>query len=125
MKRLAIGILSLALLGLPGCKTATTTTAPQTLAPGYLNSADEVMGETLVGAHAFYVTIQQDVANGKYAPSAAEKTALDNFATALNAAQVLYISYHAGVATQAQAQNAVNSVTIQQTALQSTLTGGK
>lgn len=119
MKRLAL----ILLLALPfaGCKPATTT-AP--LAPGYSSPADQVMGETLVGAHQFYVTIQSDIASGKYAPSPTEKTALNNFATALNAAQVLYIAYHNGAATQAQAQAAVNAVTTQQTALQSTLTGG-
>ena len=107
-----------------GCKPVSTT-APQTLAPGYLNQADQVMGETLVGAHAFYVTIQQDVAAGKYHPSTTEATSLNDFATALNAAQILYVAYHAGQATQAQAQTAVNAVATQQTALQATLTGAK
>ncbi len=107
-----------------GCKTSNTAN-PATLAPGYLNSADESMGVALVGAHAFYATIQQDVAAGKYTPSATEKTALNNFATALNAAQILYIAYHNGMATQAQTQAAVDAVTKQQAALQATVTGGK
>lgn len=123
MKLLTTCVLSLTLLGLPGCKTASTTTASQSLAPGYANQADQAMGETLVGAHSFYVTIQADVASGKYTPSATEKTALNNFATVLNTAQILYIAYHAGQATQAQAQAAVNNVTTQQTSLQSTITG--
>lgn len=112
--------LALATVPMMGCKPATTT-APQALAPGYLNQADQTMGQTLVGAHSFYTTIQQDVASGKYQPSVAEKTALNNFATALNTAQLIYIGYHAGANTQAQAQAAVNAVTAQQTAIQSTL----
>lgn len=107
-----------------GCKAATTNTTPQALAPGYLNQADQVMGQTLVGAHAFYTTIQQDVASGKYTPSSTEKVALNNFATALNAAQLIYIGYHAGANTQAQAQAAVNALSTQQTALQSFVAGG-
>lgn len=108
-----------------GCVKPNTTTQSAALAPGYQNQADQVMGQTLVGAHAFYAQIQSDVANGKYAPSATEKTALNNFATALNTAQIVYLSYHAGQTTQAQAQAAVNSVVTQQTALQASLTGGK
>lgn len=108
-----------------GCKSASVPTSPQVLAPGYQNQADQIMGETLVGAHNFYQTIQQDVASGKYNPSITEKAALNNFAIALNAAQTIYIAYHAGADTQAQAQAAVNAVVTQQTSLQSTITGGK
>lgn len=117
-------ILALALVSLMGCKPATTPTTPQTLAPGYMNQADQTMGEILQGAHAFYVQIQSDVASGKYQPSVTEKTSLNNFAVALNGAQIIYIAYHAGAATQAQAQTAVNNVTTQQTALQNVITGG-
>lgn len=124
MKKLVL-ILMLAIpLGTVGCKPATTTTAPQTLAPGYMNSADQAMGEALVAAHSFYATIQQDAASGKYTPSATEKTALNNFATALNSAQIIYIAYHAGQSTQAEAQSAVNAVTAQQAQLQTSLSGG-
>lgn len=126
MFKKAILVLALIVpLGTVGCVKPNANTPPAALAPGYQNSADQVMGQTLVGAHQFYATIQQDVAIGKYKPSPSEKTALNNFATALNAAQTVYISYHAGAATQAQAQAAVNSVTAQQTALQSALSGGK
>lgn len=126
MKKAFMAIALTAALLMPvGCVKATSTTPTAALAPGYLNPEDQAMGQTLVAAHAFYVTIQQDVASGKYAPSATEKTTLNNFATVLNSAQMVYISYHAGAATQAQAQAAVNSVKAQQTALQSTLQGGK
>lgn len=125
MKKLVLAILLSAATITTGCKAASTTTPPQALAPGYTNSADQMMGQTIVGAHAFYVTIQADIAAGRYTPSAAEKTALNGFAVALNAAQIVYIGYHAGTSTQAQAQSAVNAVIAQQSALQATLTGGK
>ena len=126
MKKLFAALaLSVVLMGPMGCVKATSTTPAAALAPGYQNQADQVMGQTLVAAHAFYATIQQDVASGKYTPSAAEKTTLNNFATVLNSAQIIYISYHAGAATQAQAQSAVNAVQAQQTAVQATLSGGK
>ncbi len=125
MKRLFVAILALTIVPVTGCVKPNTTQTPQTLAPGYQNQADQVMGQTLVGAHAFYAQIQQDVANGKYTPSPTEKTALNNFATTLNAAQMVYIGYHSGLNTQAQAQAAVNSVVTQQNALQASLTGGK
>ncbi len=127
MKKILAALTILAGLSLPvaGCTAVSTPTTPQALAPGYQNTADQAMGETLVGAHAFYVTVQQDVAAGKYTPSATEKSALNDFGAALNAAQIIYIGYHAGVNTQAQAQAAVNGVSTQQTALQSTITGGK
>jgi hypothetical protein len=118
--------LTVSLLMPIGCVKATSTTPAAALAPGYLNQADQVMGQSLVGAHAFYMTIQRDVASGKYTPSPTEKTTLNNFATALNTAQVIYVGYHAGVNTESQAQAAVNAVTSQQTAVQSSLTtGGK
>lgn len=125
MRKLFAAIALSAALIPVGCVKPNTTTTPAALAPGYANSADQAMGQALVGAHAFYVTIQGDVASGKYKPSAAEKASLNNFATALNAAQIIYIGYHSGVNTQVQAQAAVNAVVAQQGTLQSTLTGGK
>lgn len=142
MKRMLTAFLLASALALTtaGCKTATNPPQPQTLAPGFQNPADQAMDQALVGAHNFYQTIQCSTlgqgiiqATGacdpnttvtKYTPSAAEKTALNNFSTALNSAQIIYIAYHAGQSTQAQAQAAVNSVTAQQTALQSSLSGG-
>lgn len=122
---IVVGTVAILLLLLSGCKTANSKLPQTALAPGYTSQADEAMGETLVGAHAFYATIQADAASGKYQPSATEKTALDEFAVALNAAEILYIAYHAGTTTQAQAQLAVNSLAARQTALQATITGGK
>lgn len=117
--------LAIALVFLPltmaGCKTVTT---PQPLAPGYYNSADQVMGEVLAASRSFYATLQADSASGKFTPAPTEKEALNSFAIALNIAQATYLSYHNGTATQAQAQSAVNAVQAQQTALQSILTQG-
>jgi hypothetical protein len=117
-------IILLACLALPllGCPAANTTTPATALAPGFSSQADQTMDQVLVGAHTFYTTVQQDIASGKYTPSASEKVALNTFATALNTAQTIYINFHNGTATQAQAQTAVNNLQTQQTALQSTIT---
>ena len=126
MKRVLLAIALTASMMMPvGCVKTNTATPTQALAPGYVNQADQVMGQTLVAAHSFYATIQADVASGKYKPGPVEKTTLNNFATTLNAAQIVYISYHAGQATQAQAQAQVNAVSAAQTAVQSSLQGGK
>ena len=99
------------------CKTATTN--PPT-APGYLNATDQTLGETLAAAHAFYQTLQQDAAAGKWTPSAAEKTSLNALASSLNVAQPLYLAYHSGssTVTAAQVQTAVADVVSKQSAVQ-------
>jgi hypothetical protein len=104
-----------------GCKTTTTTTPTAALAPGFSSAADQTMDQVLVGAKKFYTDIQAQVIAGSYVPSEAEKTALNTFASALNTAQVVYVAYHGGTATQAQAQAAVDTVTAQQTAIQNTI----
>ena len=97
--------------------TPSSTTPTQALAPGYLNSADQQMGEILAGAHNFYTSIQQQSAAGQMTLTSAEKTAFNTFGVTLNAAQSVYLAYHAGTATQAAAQLAVNQVQAQQSAL--------
>jgi hypothetical protein len=77
------------------------------------------MGQSLAAAHAFYQTLQQDTVAGKFFPSPAEKTALNALAASLNVAQPIYIAYHNGTATQAQAQAAVADVVQKQSTLQS------
>lgn len=99
-----------------GCKASNPTT-PAQLAPGYQNSADQQMGEILSGAHAFYVSIQQQEQAGKLGLTPAATAAFNTFGTTLNAAQSVYLAYHNGQATQAQAQTAVNQVQSQQAAL--------
>ena len=117
MKQFFIAFALMASLAFAGCKTVTT--APQPLAPGYSNQTDQTMGQTLAAAHAFYQTLQQDAAAGKFLPSAAEKTALNALAVSLNVAQPIYIAFHNGTATQAQAQAAVADVVSKQAAVQS------
>lgn len=123
MKRLLV-LLALC-LPLAACKPSNPTT-PAQLAPGYQNSADQQMGEILAGAHAFYNRVQQDSAGGGLQLSPTEKTAFNAFGVSLNAAQTVYLAYHAGTATQAQAQAAVDKVQQQQASLPTTsIPGGK
>lgn len=115
-------LLALALfLPMDGCRAVQSTTPPATLAPGFSSQADQTMDQVLVGAKKFYTDIHAQVVAGTYNPAPAEKTSLNTFASALNTAQVVYIAYHGGTATQAQAQAAVDGVTAQQTALQNTI----
>ncbi len=97
-----------------GCKQ--TGVAPPT-APGYANQADQQMGSILAGARAFYMSIQQQSAAGTMTLSATEKQAFNAFGLSLNAADTVYLAYHNGQATQAQAQAAVTQVQSQQAAL--------
>lgn len=115
-------LLSLALcLPIIGCGAVQSTTPPAALAPGFSSQADQVMDQVLVGAKKFYTDIQAQIVAGTYTPAATEKASLNTFASALNTAQVVYIAFHAGTATQAQAQAAVDTVTTQQTSLQNTI----
>lgn len=100
-----------------GCKTTVT----QPLAPGYQNSTDQSMGETLAAAHAFYQTLADDAQAGKWTPKPAEKTALNALADSLNVAQPLYLAYHQGnpSVSAAQVQSAVADVVNKQAAVQS------
>ncbi len=118
MRRFEAMILALVLLapmGVTGCKTAAT--APP-LAPGYLNQADQTMGQALAGAEAFYQKIQLQSATGLVQLSDGEKAVLNKLGTAINAADPLYLAYHNGQGTQAAAQAAVDQVTTAQTAAQ-------
>ena len=64
-------------LGPVGCTPSTTP--PQALAPGYLNAADQQMGEILAGAHAFYLSVQQQSAAGTLTLSASAKLAFNEW----------------------------------------------
>ena len=121
MKRLArwtaLAALGFSIGWLVGCTpTANPPTAPQ-IGAGYNNTADQTMGEILSGARAFYVSIQQQSAAGTLVLTPAVKQAFNTFGTSLNAAESLYLAYHAGTAAQAAAQTAVNTVQQQQAAL--------
>ena len=124
MNRFHKGLLSLALMVLSGmmifctgCTPAANPTTPAQLAPGYQNAADQQMGEILSGAHAFYTSIQQQAQAGTLALTPTVKASFNDFGVSLNAAQTVYLAYHAGTATQAQAQTAVNTVQSKQSAL--------
>lgn len=115
MKLAAVATLFLAIGWMTGCTPTTTT--PAQLAPGYQNSADQQMGEILAGAHAFYVSIEQQSAGGSLTLTPTVKAAFNDFGVSLNAAQAIYLAYHNGGATQAAAQTAVNAVQSKQAAL--------
>lgn len=114
MKRFLI-LLALC-LPLMGCPAKTSTTPPA-LAPGYQNSTDQQMGEILAGAHQFYNSIQSQAQAGTLTLTPTVKAAFNDFGTALNAAQSVYLAYHNGTATEAQAQAAVTTVQTKQAAL--------
>lgn len=103
-------------LPLLGCPTAATAPPPPP-APGYLNPADQTMGQVLAGARSFYLTIQQDSLAGKVLLSPAEKLALNDFGRTLNTAEAVYLAFHSNTATQATAQAAVDQVKLKQAAL--------
>ena len=109
------------LLCLPLMMAATCNTAnppnPVTLAPGYNNAADQQMGEILSGARAFYSSIQSQSAAGTLILTPTVKKAFNDFGISLNAAESVYLAYHNGTATQAQAQTLVNTIQTQQAAL--------
>lgn len=110
-------LFSAAAIEMSGCGAKANPTTPAQLAPGYANQADQQMGEILAGAHAFYVSIEQQVAGGSLTLTPEVKTGFNTFGTSLNAAQSVYLAYHNGQATQAAAQAAVNTVQQQQAAL--------
>lgn len=139
MKRVLLAIaLAMAPLALVGCKTVTAP--PQPLAPGYNNPADQQMAEILAGARGFYSTIQCETQGMNWSKetsqcvadpsittpmvlSVTEKATFNKFGVTLNAANQVYLAYHAGTATQAAAQAAVDNVKQQQAALP--IPGGK
>lgn len=122
MKHLTTIILTACLLAVPmtGCKKAATTPT-QAIAPGYNNSADEIMGTALSGANGFYLHVQADIAAGKYTPGTSERTMLQSFNQALIIANTTYVAYHAGQTTQAAAQAAIDKATAIQTQIQNAI----
>lgn len=134
MKNFLIALVLTVPLALAGCKAATAPAQP--LAPGYQNAADQQMGQILSGARAFYSTIQCETQGLNWSQatsqcvadpaitsplvlSATVKTAFNDFGASLNAANTVYLAYHANptAATQTAAQTAVNAVQQQQAAL--------
>ncbi len=123
-------------MGVNGCATtaATTTTPPAAVAPGYINPADQQMGQIISGARTFYNTVQCETKTMNWSQaaqscvvdpritkpmvlSAAEKAAFNDFMTALNTASTLHLAFHNGTGSQVAAQNAVNTLQVKQAAL--------
>ena len=104
-----------------GCTAATSTTPPAALAPGATSAFDQATYQALAAAHAFAISASTNAAT----LTAGEKSALNTFITALNAADVLYAAYHGGSATQAAMQASLANVTTTQAAFSAAVTGGK
>lgn len=100
-----------------GCNVQSTQPT-QVLAPGYINQADQQMKGILDGAAAFYNRIKAESDAGRLVLTVSEKAAFNNLGVSINVAQPIYLAFHNGTGTQANAQNAVNAVSAQQTAVQ-------
>ena len=103
------------LIPLAGCPTASTTTPPAALAPGYTSQFDEKAGQALGAAHALVSKAVLDYPTLSPTQQAAEKSVLNAFVIAVNTADSVYLAYHSGSATQSQVQTALNSVSTAQT----------
>lgn len=106
-----------------GCPSATTTTPPAALAPGYTSQTDQQFGQALAAAHALAAQATQDYAKLTPKQQLAEKTALNAFVTAVNAADAVYQAYHVGQATAAQVQTALTQVNTAQANYTNVATG--
>ncbi len=114
-----LGMASALTLTTLGCHPATSsTTPPAALAPGALNQFDQQTYQALTTAHAFALS----AASNDQTLTRAQKQALNQFISALNAADMLYAAYHAGTATQEAMQAAQTSVTTQETSFSTTVT---
>ena len=130
MKRALLSLILLPLLVLPlaGCPAASSTTPPAALAPGYSTALDQQLGQALAALRAGDYAATTSYLALTPAQQAAEKTALNNFTAAVNAADVLYLAYHAGVTvanpnppSQAQVTAAITAATTAQTNFNATL----
>src|SRR5215472_14724714 len=105
MRRFARLTLCATLL-LTGCKVSSTT-PPAAVAPGYANQTDQIIGQSLAALDAFVSQAQKDYLMLPAAQQTAEKGVLNNLIAAANAANRVYLAYHAGTQTEAQAQQAL------------------
>lgn len=119
MKRILLSLILLPLLILPlaGCPAASSTTPSAALAPGYLNSADQILGESLAAVNAFVNQEKINYAAETPAQQATEKPYLNGLITATDLANGAYLAYHQGSQTLPQAQAAFASAQQAQTAL--------
>lgn len=129
MKRASLIVL-MAVLCFPiaGCLTATSTTPPAALAPGYNSTQDQQFGQAMAALRAFDVTEVQQYQNLTPTQQAGIKSALNSFTLAVNTADTLYLAYHGGVTptnpnppTATQVSQAISSAQNQQAPLNSVL----
>lgn len=99
---------------LTGCGAVKTVALPATLAPGYSNSADQELGQSLAGVTGFRDQEVKNYATLAPALQAKEKTYLNTLIDAVNVANTAYVAYHAGFQTLAQAQDAYNKAQVAQ-----------
>lgn len=123
MIRTAFAAVLFLALSVTGCKTTSTTPA-NAIAPGATSAFDSATYETLASVHGLVVSLTQQITAGSLVPTAAEKTALNQIITDLNAADIVYAAYHAGTLTQAQMQTSLTAVQNDQTALTTAITNG-
>jgi hypothetical protein len=101
-KFLHISLLAMLCIGglnLSGCGAVSATTPPASLAPGYFTQDDQRFGQTLAALRAGDAKAVQDYQALTPAQQATEKTALNTFTDAVNAADTIYLAYHASFTT--------------------------
>lgn len=110
-------LFALCLLVPMGCNTVTSTVPPAAVAPGYASPADQQLGQDLAAVNKFVASEKGNYSCDSVASAAqtcltpaqqtAEKPYLNGLVTATDAANTVYLAYHAGTQTLAQAQAAV------------------
>lgn len=115
MKRIILAlVLAVSVVTIPtGCRH----TPAQAPIPGAINNFDSSAYQTLRVAHDIAKSLSDQAAAGTFKPSPVQKTAINQFISDLNIADVVYAAYHNGAATQAQAQAAIDKVTAEQASL--------
>ena len=88
-----------------------------TVAPSQASAADQTLGQSLAAIDAFVTQEKANYAQLTPALQAAEKPYLNNLIAAVNAANQVYLAFHAGTATLAQAQVSFATAQSAQTAL--------
>lgn len=115
MAGLLLGSLVCPPFSIVACAKATSPTPP--LAPGYLNPADQTLGQSLAAVNAFVTQEKANYAQLTPAQQATEKPYLNTLIDATAAADMAYTAYHQGSQTLAQAQTAYNQAQTAQNAL--------
>ena len=120
-KLLSLLTLGLALSWCVGC-TVTATTPPQAIATGYSSLDDMKLGQSIAAlcSPTESSVAQEKVNYAALSPSLAscrEKPYLNNLIAGCNAANSVYLAFHAGTATLAQAQVSFATAQSAQTAL--------